>query len=94
MTFPKRSKLKYNTYTTVLIIPGKKYLKGNKTLPIPHNPVKAIRLACLDCCGGYRKEVRECSSPCPLHPFRLGSNPFRKPTPPPKNQIQQILAER
>lgn len=42
------------------------------------NPVKAIRLKCLDCSGGSREEVKLCVIPeCPLYPFRLGRNPFR-----------------
>lgn len=34
---------------------------------------KAIRLKCLDCCGGVAAEVRSCAmDSCPLHPFRMG----------------------
>lgn len=41
--------------------------------------LKDIRSKCLDCCGGYSSEVRECGiSRCTLHPYRMGSNPFRK----------------
>lgn len=44
------------------------------------NPVKAIRLKCLDCSGGSSEEVKKCYIPeCPLYPFWLGKNPFRKP---------------
>lgn len=43
------------------------------------NPVKAIRLKCLDCCCGSYAEVKECTiSTCPIHPFREGKNPFRQ----------------
>lgn len=43
------------------------------------NPMKAIRAKCLDCCCGQRLVVEECScEDCPLHPFRLGKNPYRK----------------
>jgi hypothetical protein len=43
------------------------------------NPMKAIRAKCLDCCCGNAAEVRKCTATdCPLWPFRLGSNPFRK----------------
>lgn len=46
------------------------------------NPVKAIRAKCLDCCCNQPKEVRLCpTARCPLHPFRMGHNPFRKPNP-------------
>ena len=42
------------------------------------NPVKAIREFCLDCSGDSSKNVKECTSVnCPLHPFRLGKNPYR-----------------
>lgn len=44
-----------------------------------HNPVKAIREKCLDCCGGSTLEVKECTCErCPIYPFRLGKNPFRQ----------------
>ena len=39
---------------------------------------KAIRLKCLDCCGGSSNEVKLCPAVnCPLHPFREGHYPFR-----------------
>jgi len=39
-------------------------------------PLKAIRLKCLDCCGGSRKEVRLCpAKDCPLWPYRFGKMP-------------------
>ena len=41
------------------------------------NPVKAIRLKCLDCSGGSSTEVEKCVIPhCALYPFRFGRNPF------------------
>lgn len=41
------------------------------------NPVKAIRLKCLDCSGGSSTEVAQCLlTHCALYPFRLGKNPF------------------
>jgi len=41
---------------------------------------QAIRAKCLDCCCGQSKEVRLCPSEfCPLHPYRLGGNPYAKP---------------
>ena len=43
------------------------------------NPMKAIRAKCLDCCGDSAHEVKACPcSACPLYPFRLGKNPYRK----------------
>lgn len=42
------------------------------------NPVKAIRLKCLDCCCGSYAEVERCTArQCALFPFRFGKNPFR-----------------
>lgn len=41
-------------------------------------PLKAIRAKCIECCCKRLSEVRECKSEeCPLHPFRMGKNPFR-----------------
>ena len=43
------------------------------------NPLKAIREKCLDCCCGNAAEVRKCIAvDCPLWPFRMRTNPFRK----------------
>ena len=43
------------------------------------SPLKAIRLKCLDCSVYSVAEVRECfAKSCPLYPFRMGKNPFRK----------------
>jgi len=42
------------------------------------SPLAAIRLHCLECCGGSRKEVEECTAPeCVLFGFRLGTKPKR-----------------
>ena len=42
------------------------------------NPVKAIRMKCLDCSGGSRNEAERCQvKDCALYPFRMGKNPFR-----------------
>ena len=43
------------------------------------NPVKAIRMKCLECSGGATSEVERCVIPeCPLYPFRFGKNPYRQ----------------
>lgn len=43
-----------------------------------HSPLKAIRLFCIDCCGGSSNEVKLCpAKKCSLYPFRFGKNPFR-----------------
>ena len=44
------------------------------------NPVKVIREKCVDCCCGNMAEVARCTAVnCPLHPWRMGKNPYRKP---------------
>ena len=41
------------------------------------SPIKALRLRCLDCCGGSPNEVRLCSAvACASWPFRMGENPW------------------
>lgn len=43
------------------------------------NTMRAIRLKCYDCSAYQSNEVRECPvTNCPLYPFRLGKNPFRR----------------
>lgn len=42
-------------------------------------PLNAIRSKCLDCSGYSKSEVKNCVIlDCPLHPYRLGTNPNRK----------------
>jgi hypothetical protein len=39
-------------------------------------PLRAVRLHCVECCGGSSNEVRHCSATsCPLWPFRFGRRP-------------------
>ncbi len=46
----------------------------------PRNPMKVIRAMCLDCMAEQPSMVRKCTSVgCPLWPYRMGKNPFRKP---------------
>ena len=41
--------------------------------------VRLIRKECLYCMGGSHKAVRDCGlTDCPLHPFRMGTNPNRR----------------
>jgi len=41
-----------------------------------NSPLKSIRRHCLDCCGGSRKMVKNCTSfSCPLWYFRFGVMP-------------------
>lgn len=53
---------------------------------------EVIRAKCLDCCCGSAHEVRRCISiDCALWPFRMGTNPWRKPLP---EEERQRRAER
>src|SRR5215831_18606846 len=46
----------------------------------PMSPLPALRARCLDCCGEQEKEVALCTAvKCPSWPFRMGTNPWRKP---------------
>lgn len=43
------------------------------------NPLKVIRLKCLDCCCESSNEVSLCpATQCPLYEYRFGKNPYRK----------------
>ena len=47
--------------------------------PISTSPTKSVRLYCLSCCCESSMEVKLCPAiECPLHPFRMGKNPYRK----------------
>lgn len=51
---------------------------------------RAIRLFCLNCCGGQRKEVILCqANDCPLHRFRLSSSKMRFW----QNEYEKVLRE-
>ena len=42
----------------------------------PTTPGRAMRAYCLDCTGGDRAEVRNCTfTGCPLYPYRMGKRP-------------------
>jgi hypothetical protein len=46
----------------------------------PMSPLQAMRARCLDCCAGQANEVAVCPVvECPAWPFRMGTNPWRKP---------------
>ena len=59
--------------------------------------LKDIRRKCLDCCGYSAAEVRACGiEACSLHPYRMGTNPFRKArelSPAQRNAIGERLAK-
>lgn len=47
--------------------------------PITGRIMKAIHEKCIDCCGGQVREVKFCPiKDCPLYPYRMGHDPFRK----------------
>ena len=42
-------------------------------------PINAIRVKCIECSGGSKKEVAHCHiDDCSLYPYRFGTNPNRK----------------
>jgi len=44
-----------------------------------NSPVRSIRLKCLECSGGSKREIKLCQSvDCALFRYRLGTNPNRK----------------
>jgi hypothetical protein len=46
----------------------------------PMSPLQALRARCLDCCVYQEKEVALCTAMrCPSWPFRMGTDPWRKP---------------
>lgn len=52
-------------------------------------PIKAIRAKCLDCCCWQKNEVKYCAvMDCPLHPYRMGHNPYIKRKP--KKHIDEM----
>lgn len=55
--------------------------------------MRAIRLKCMDCSAYQLNEINECNIvTCPLHPFRMGKNPFRKREL--TNEQRELLRER
>jgi len=58
----------------------------------PMSPLQALRAHCLDCCAGSAQEVAKCMMlRCPSWPYRMGTNPHRKP---PSDEQQQAMRER
>ena len=63
--------------------------------PKATSPLKAIRFFCLWCCKESQQEVRLCpATECPLHDFRMGRNPFRKPKTLSEEQKQALASAR
>jgi hypothetical protein len=58
----------------------------------PMSPLQALRAHCLDCCAGSAQEVANCMAlRCPSWPYRMGTNPYRKP---PSEEQQRAMRER
>ena len=52
------------------------YTNPNKIIT---SPLEAIKEMCIDCCGGEKSWVAECTAKeCAVYEFRLGKNPYRK----------------
>jgi hypothetical protein len=59
---------------------------GHGKMPV----LKAIKEKCLDCSGGSRAEVKHCLvTGCPLYPFRLGKNPWRRGVPEATREVRR-----
>ena len=59
------------------------------------SPVKVIREKCLDCCCGSQHEVKLCTAVrCPLHPWRMGKNPYRKPPSEAQREASRLKAQK
>jgi hypothetical protein len=57
----------------------------------PMSPLRALRARCLDCCAGQANEVAACPVvECPSWPFRMGTNPWRKPA----SEARRVSARR
>lgn len=55
------------------------------------NPTKVIREKCIDCCCGNMAEVARCTAEkCPLHPWRMGKNPYRKKVEYTEDQLEEM----
>ena len=58
------------------------------------NPLSSIKAHCRECSGGIIEEHKNCPvTDCFLHPYRLGTNPFRKKREMNEDQ-KQAIAER
>lgn len=55
---------------------------------------KAIRLKCIDCCGGNMAEVRKCDiTTCPLWRYRMGKEENDELKPKKNNQDQDHVTD-
>jgi len=57
-------------------------------------PIRSMRAFCLDCTGGDRATVRECSfTDCPLFPYRMGRRPPKGTAATPMKTIRKQCLE-
>jgi hypothetical protein len=62
---------------------------------IQTNPVKVIREKCIDCCCGSVYEVAKCTAEkCPLWPWRMGKNPYRKPPSEAQREVSRLKMQK
>ena len=55
--------------------------------------LKVIRAHCLDCCCGEMGEVKNCGcSTCNLHPYRFGTDPYKRELSP--EQLERLAEMR
>lgn len=60
----------------------------DKILETRRTPLRAIKATCLECMGGDRTEVEQCTAPdCPLYTYRLGKD--REKAHKPRTEAQQ-----
>jgi hypothetical protein len=61
----------------------------------PRSPLQALRARCADCCGYQEKEVALCPAvKCPAWPFRMGTDPWRKPASQARREAARRTMER
>lgn len=60
----------------------------------PDTPIRSIRAYCLDCTGGEKVTVRNCSYTwCPLYPYRMGKRPPKGTAATPMKTIRKQCLE-
>ena len=61
----------------------------------PMSPLQAHRARCLDCCDQQVNEISLCSAVgCPAWPFRMGTDPWRKPASEARREAARRTMER
>ena len=61
----------------------------------PISPLQALQARCLDCCAGQANEVALCPAvECPAWPFRMATNPWRRPASEARRDSARLTMER